>query len=56
MDRRPTQKQMTKIAAQHPEMSARDLRDLLMEHGADGITASEQVAGRLADEHARDGR
>lgn len=36
---------LTRIAAQNPGLSYRDLRDLLMEHGADGDTA-----GRIAQD------
>jgi hypothetical protein len=37
---------MGKLLADNPELSYRDTRDLLMEHGADGWTAGELAAGR----------
>jgi hypothetical protein len=41
-----------KLQAKNPDLSARDMRDLLMEHGAGSVQASEMTAGRLASEHA----
>jgi hypothetical protein len=41
-----TEAQAEKLLAQNPGLSYRDMRDLLMEYGVDGITAGELAEGR----------
>jgi len=45
------ERQQDALLAANPDLSARDMRDLLMEYGADGPTASELVSDRLDREH-----
>lgn len=39
-------KRQAKLLAGNPDMDYRDMRDLLMEYGTDGITAGELAEGR----------
>jgi hypothetical protein len=39
-------KQLAKVLAQNPGLDYRDTRDLMMEYGADGITAGKLAEGR----------
>lgn len=38
---------MDQLLAANPGLSQRDMRDLLMEYGADGVTASQLTEDRL---------
>ena len=42
-----------KLLADNPGLSARDMRDLLIEYEVDAATASDLTAGRLAAETGR---
>jgi hypothetical protein len=51
-----TEKPAHELLAENPDLSARDMRDLLMEYGAEGITASSLVSDRLEAEWRASGQ